>query len=239
MTSLDCKRFQKIAGADIAALDQALLAHSEKCEGCAGFLISAEAFDVVLNEAINVEVPADLNSRIETRLDVEKPDRSGSARHVPRYMAIAASLLLIVGVSFLANNISQLDNPTLEQVVLSHINSEPEMLTLASYIPQDDLKKSLLDFGAKLQHPMAKVSHVELCDIGDTKGIHLVMKGEKGPVTLLLLPTIKSKSTHSFAEGRWVGYTEPLGQGTIAIVGEPGEALDKIDASVRDAISWI
>jgi hypothetical protein len=236
---LDCKRFHKIAGADLTALDQALLAHSEKCEDCARFLVSAQAFDVILSEAINVEVAADLNSRIETRLDVESSEHSGSEKRTPRYMAVAASLLLIVGVSFLANNLSQSDNPTLEQVVLSHINSEPEMLSLASYIPQDDLKKSLLGFGAKLQQPMANVSHVELCDIGDTKGIHLVMKGEKGPVTLLLLPTIKSKLTHSFAEGGWVGYTEPLGQGTIAIVGKQGEALDKIDRSVRDAISWI
>jgi len=239
VNSLDCKRFQKIAGADLSALDEPLLVHAESCDDCAGFLTSARTFDALLGKAINVEVPVDLISKIESQPDESSSVRSGSAKRTPRYMAIAASLLLIVGVSIISNNLSQSDNPTLGQVVLSHINAEPEMLSLASYIPEDDLKKSLLNFGAKLQQPMANVSHVELCDIGDTKGIHVVMKGEKGPVTLLLLPTIKSKSSSSFAEGPWVGYTEPLGQGTIAIVGEIGEPLDKIDASVRDAISWI
>gem|GEM_PF-1086101 len=239
MDSLDCKRFQKTAGADLNALDQSLLAHVEGCADCDAFLKKARRFDKSLAAAIKVDVPNDLIQKLLHNADEVGSGQAGGSNRFPRFMAVAASVLLIVGASFMVNRVAPVPTQSLEQVVLSHIEAEPKMLTLASFVPDDVAKARLLDFGIEMKRPMGKVSHIELCDIGETQGVHIVMEGEKGPVTLLFLPTIPSQTTRFFSEGRWVGYTAPAGEGTLAIVGEVGEPLEEIDSSVRDAIKWL
>lgn len=239
MDSLDCKRFQHAAGADLSELDPVLLAHAENCDDCSAFLEEARCFDELLRGAIKIDVPDDLIQKTLRHKDEVQPESSGGTSRFPRFMAIAASVLLIVGASFMANRIVQPPEQSLEQIVISHIEAEPEMLTLANYVPDDSASARLLDYGVLLRESMGKLSHVELCDVGDTQGIHIVMKGEKGPVTLLLLPTIKSQAASHFSEGRWIGYSEPVGSGTVAIVGVVGEPLDEVKKRVRKAIEWL
>jgi hypothetical protein len=238
--SLDCKRFQKVAGADLSALDQDLLEHAEVCSDCDHFLEEAKRFDLLLSAAIKVDVPDVLEANLLNIAD--KPSAafsSGGSSRAPRFMALAASVLLIVGGSFMANKLLLQPSQPLEQVVLSHIESEPKMLTLASFTPAAQVQSQLLNFGVRLTEPLRHVSHLELCDIGDTQGLHIVMKGEKGPITLLLLPTVKSETVRSFSEGRWTGYIKPAEQGTIAIVAELGEPLDEINHSLLNTIHWL
>ncbi len=239
MESLDCKRFQKIAGADLNALSHDLLEHAESCRDCGHFLEEAKGFELLLSAAIKVEVPAALEANLLKIADEASTGSSGGSSRAPRFMALAASILLIVGAGFMANKMLLQPSESLEQVVLSHIESEPKMLTLASFTSAAQVQSQLLNLGVRLTEPLRQVSHIELCDIGDTQGVHIVMKGEKGPITLLLLPTVKSETIRSFSEGRWVGYIKPAEQGTIAIVGEVGEPLDEINHSLLNTIHWL
>ena len=79
MESLDCKRFQKVAGADLSALDGDLLEHAEICGDCGHFLEKAKGFELLLSAAIKVEVPAALEANLLNIADKPNVGSSGGS----------------------------------------------------------------------------------------------------------------------------------------------------------------
>jgi hypothetical protein len=64
------------------------------------------------------------------------------------------------------------------------------------------------------------------------------MQGERGPVTIILMPDEKISGPET-VEGESVrGVILPVGDGSIAIFGEREEALDNIERKILDSVSW-
>jgi hypothetical protein len=67
---------------------------------------------------------------------------------------------------------------------------------------------------------------------------HLVIQGEKGPITLLLMPDEMVDGASTFMGEGVDGIILPVGNGSIAIIGEREENLAEIEQKVMDSVEW-
>ncbi len=67
---------------------------------------------------------------------------------------------------------------------------------------------------------------------------HLVIQGERGPVTVLLMPEEPVDAPVSLEDETSHGVILPVGGGSIAIVAPRGEALERIEESVLNSVAW-
>ena len=82
------------------------------------------------------------------------------------------------------------------------------------------------------------ISYAQSCIINGKTVPHLVMQGEKGPITLLLMPDEKVSAATAFDGESVNGVILPVGSGSIAIIGRSDEALDEIEERVIDSVEW-
>lgn len=181
------------------------------------------AFDALLERA----------ARVPQRPAQPSRGAPGSRRWVQ--VAAAAALVLATGLW-----LGLRPGAPLPEAVVSHIEHEPKSLVRTS-VPVADARfdEVLQQAGAELKRPVGLVTYVNLCPFRGRKVAHFVVQGEKGPVTVLLLPDENVVSKTPFSEDGFVGTLVPLKTGgSIAVVGEPDESLDAIAERVADAVRW-
>jgi hypothetical protein len=64
------------------------------------------------------------------------------------------------------------------------------------------------------------------------------MQGEKGPVTILLMPDEAVAEAVPFSDARTRGIILPVGNGSVAILGERDEQLENIQNSILQSVMW-
>jgi hypothetical protein len=82
------------------------------------------------------------------------------------------------------------------------------------------------------------VSYAQSCIINGNTIPHLVIQGEKGPITLLLLPDEMVHGAVSLSGESVNGVILPHGNGSIAIIGERGEQIDELKTRVTEKVRW-
>ena len=64
------------------------------------------------------------------------------------------------------------------------------------------------------------------------------MQGKRGPVTILLMPHEMVDMPIPLDGQSIEGIIFPVGEGSIAIIGERGEQIDQIKTRVRKNVEW-
>jgi hypothetical protein len=82
------------------------------------------------------------------------------------------------------------------------------------------------------------VSYAQTCIINGMQVPHLVIQGEKGPITLLLMPGEMVSSPVSLSGESVNGVILPVGDGSIAIIGERGENIQDLERRVVNSMEW-
>ncbi|MCI0653060.1 MAG: DUF3379 domain-containing protein [Methylococcaceae bacterium] len=233
----ECNEFQKQFSADPAAVDRFFSEHADRCAECAEFARHVLLLHRRLLSVMEVPVPASLQDRLQ-RIPVR--ERSRSLRSLTlATLALAASIVLGVGL-FNFGSLPFRTEPGLQQVVYEHIVQEPEALKSVFPVKRAILNTTLKEFGVEFPDAeFGEVRYVRICPIADTRGLHLVVQGQRGPVTLLFMPTQSVEARIPFEEGRFAGHINPIAVGLVAIVGEKGEALDRFDRAIRQSIRWL
>lgn len=232
----DCNQFQKQFCA-AAQASSFWSEHAEHCARCAGFASRILLLNRRLRSAMEVPVPVELADKLRS-IPVKERSRS-LGKLTWGGFALAASVILGVGLF----NFGLLQLPAkqgLQQVVYEHIVHEPEALTAVFPVKHAILQTILKDFGVEFaDSELGEVLHVRLCPIGTTHGLHLVVQGQRGPVTLLFMPARSVTERLPFQEGPFTGYIEPAEVGLVAIVGRPGEGLDRFERAVKQSMRWL
>ena len=91
---------------------------------------------------------------------------------------------------------------------------------------------------ATMDHDAGLITYAQSCIINGRVVPHLVIQGERGPVTILLMPEEKISGAQSFGDEDIQGVILPVGNGSIAIIGGAGERLDGIQERVRNSVTW-
>lgn len=182
-------------------------------------------FEALLADAFRIGSPA------------ERPKRS----RWPAVAAIAATLVLAAGAWLgLRTELRSYDSSPLAPEIIAHIQHEPRALaTPARTVPEAELDGVLQRGGASLTAPVGQVTYAKLCPFRGRMVAHFVVQGERGPVTVLLLPDEHVTAALPVDEDGFKGTVVPLESGgSFAIVGQPDEDLDVIRDRLAQAVRW-
>jgi hypothetical protein len=189
-------------------------------------IVANEArFEALLAEAFRVEVPR------------APPVRS----RWPAAFAVAATLVLAAGAWLgLRTEAPIYGVSPLAPDIIAHINHEPRALVVtARSVPQQQLESVLQRGRAGLEAPVGQVSYAKLCPFRGQMVAHFVVQGERGPVTVMLLPDEDVAEATPINEGGFMGTIVPVeGGGSVAIVGQPDEDLEEIRDRLVEAVRW-
>jgi hypothetical protein len=98
-----------------------------------------------------------------------------------------------------------------------------------------DSRVSAMDTGIGL------VTYAQSCVINGNTVPHLVIQGESGPVTLILLPDESIDAAIPLSGEHVHGVIVPVGSGSVAIIGERTEQLGEIDEigqRIVESVEW-
>lgn len=156
------------------------------------------------------------------------------------WYAAAASVLLVVSVSLISvmQTVQQRSSLALTQSVLHHIEDESHHLREAGPVSAGRLRWVFERFGATLVDDIGPVNFAAECLMRARNGVHLVLPGRVGPITVFFMPGEMTDGRRPVQSERFEGSIVPTAWGSIAVVGEQGEAVDGLGQRLADAVAW-
>ena len=231
-----CEKTREAIAAD-PSFDGAA-AHLSECAACQAFRSEMLILDRNIERALTISVP-DLGLLELPDLDTSKITALSTRRFTaPAWLAVAATVTLAVFIGFqtLGDNLS---GETLAEQIISHIDHEPFSFRVNDKAVSDRrLARVVPATIAIMDHSAGLITYAQSCIINGRVVPHLVIQGERGPVTILLMPEERVSAAQSFGGDNINGVILPVGNGSIAIVGVAGERLERIQERVRNSVTW-
>ncbi|MEX0963438.1 MAG: DUF3379 family protein [Pseudohongiellaceae bacterium] len=169
-----------------------------------------------------------------------------------QYYAVAASLVLAVGIVF---SLSFNSGPSAADVVfgnelLNHLYHENKAIDDitggASYtvLGIDEINVSLAGAGTRLlgsqASPDFEVRWANPCEILPAyQSAHLVLQGSQGAVSIIVINNSPVDIQYSIRDERFEGKIMPMQQGNLILVGEKNEDLDHYASLFSENVEWV
>lgn len=237
---MNCEVFKEAIAADPSFTDDA--GHVAACASCAEFRAEMQALEQNIARALAIDVPELKMPALEpVREDkvVSLGSRRKTTLSMPAWIGIAAgfALVAIVGGRLLPDN--GISDQQLAEQVLAHVDHEPRAVHVTDVsVRVDRLARVLDQSGGTMRSDIGLVSYAQSCIINGRHIPHLVIQGKNGPVTLLLMPE-EMVSMPLQLNGKGIdGIILPIGDGSIAIIGERGFDLEEIKERVVNSVEW-
>ncbi len=214
--------------------------HVDGCAACQAYRDEMRALEATIVSALKIDVPElsmpDLPDVDDS--NVVALGNKRARRGAPVWLALAASVIVaaFLGVRLVCTGANY---DSLAEEIIAHLDHEPWALTVSD-TPVSDARLSRVVPAnvARMNHDAGLITYAQSCIINGNTVPHLVIQGETGPVTILLMPDEKV-STAVDLEGENVnGVLLPVGDGSIAIIGNRGERLDPIRKNVESSVMW-
>lgn len=233
---MNCEQYREAIAADPSFDGGA--GHLSECGACQAYRREMIGLDRLIGRALAIDVPEP---------DVpELPDiETGNVVALPRRRWSSMTLLAMAATVVLAAFIGMRmfgpgpEYASLAEELLAHLDHEPHALIVTDVPVSDARLESVVPANlARLDHGAGLITYAQTCIINGREVPHLVIQGERGPVTLMLMPDEKVAAPESFTGANIKGVILPVGDGSIALFGAPDEALDRIEKRVLDSVTW-
>ena len=232
---MNCEEYREAIAADPAFDGGA--DHLVNCADCQAYRREMQALNVEIAKAMQLSVPA-LKMPELPAVENVVPLRKREPLSRPVWFAMAASVLfaVVMGVRMLGDGITY---DSLGEEVIAHLDHEPYALRVTDEPVDPRRLASIVPASiAELDHDDGLITYAQTCVINGKRVPHLVMQGETGPVTILLMPE-ESVAEAEVLDGENIrGVILPVGGGSIAIIGPREENLERIEQSVLDSVTW-
>ena len=226
MNCLECRRELLIDPRNDTA---DLIAHVNICPACSKEREKLLALEDALESSMKVNVPEGLANRVlEISRDEHYTNKSGSSPFGGHVWQMAAGLFLAIGlVVYLGlNQYYPIRNAhALEVAVLNHIADERHQLHGSNEINQDTYSNIMTAISTQTTGDIGKVNFASKCQIRKNAGAHLITSGNKGPVTVLVMPGEHIDRNVKISSSRFDGTIYSTVYGSLAVVGEKGEQI--------------
>ncbi|MEJ2602918.1 MAG: DUF3379 family protein [Gammaproteobacteria bacterium] len=246
-----CEDFRKTLDVDPGADFPGRAAHAAACDDCARYAAEAAVFERKLAAALAIDVP-DLDIRLPddpeesdvVSLDDRRAARRGTGtrwRGLPAWAGIAAALVLGIALVLGPGGAPQQPEPAaLAAEVIAHMRHEPYSRVVTSEaVGASELQGVLSPAVSRLDSGrLGLVTYARTCPINGRPVPHLVVQGADGPVTLLLMPGEKIEAPVPLEGNGFHGVILPVGDGSIAVIGEEGRSVEDVAEGVREAVDW-
>ena len=235
---MNCDEFKQAIAADPSAAFEGA-DHAAGCQDCAAFQAEMQAFDARIARALAFDVPELKMPELPPIEDdnvVSLP--VGRKSRAPTWLAIAASFALaaVIGTQFLSGPVVY---ESLAAEILAHLDHEPNALKITDKAVSDDRFSRVVNASVgTMDRNVGLISYAQSCVINGKTVPHLVMQGEHGPITLLLMPDEMVDMAQRIDGEGINGVILPVGEGSIAIIGEREENLTQIEQRVVDSVEW-
>lgn len=211
-------------------LDASCQAHLQQCTDCANEHQQLLEMERQLQQMREVKPPEGLRERLIMRGHYQAKKRQ---TRVHWAMALAASLLLGIGVTtYLPGNADPLATN-----VLAHVNDELQHLREVKNNSPASLQLLASSLGGSYQDHGMPVNYAGRCQVRSGPGLHLVLRGQQGPVTVLIMPGEFLAEELPIADQRFRGRIFRAPYGSFAVLGESNEAITPVAKQVRESIS--
>jgi hypothetical protein len=235
---MNCQQYREALAAQPDETSAGAVAHVAQCAECAAFRRDMQSLEQLITRALRIDVP-------ELRLPELKPVDSSSAvaslpwrrMTTPVWLGLAASIAIaaVLGIRLLTTDTVY---PTLEAEILAHLDHEPQALLVTNAAVSAQRLDTVIGARADMDSSPGLVTYAMTCVINGHTIPHLVIQGERGPVTILLLAEEMIDAPVPI-EGEGVrGVILPVGNGSIAVIGERDEPLDRIQEQVVNSVHW-
>ena len=236
---MNCMDFRRQLLIDPNHKDDEMILHERECASCSTQAQQSALFESNLKQALAVEVPQGLADRIKTHQGAVERVRVRVLR--PWKYAMAASLVLMFGIigllSYQNITLNQSDG-LLQQAVLDHIKGELHHLAEHNNVQLAELNQIMSPLGVQAVADIGPVNFAGLCNIRKHLGVHMVLAGAQGPVTVIIMSDEMIDRDARIENTRFSGVILPQKHGSVAVVGEQGESLNEIIERLQTNIIW-
>ncbi len=240
--NMNCEDYKQAIAADPSESFDGGALHSAECSSCNAVKAEMQALDVRIAAALAIDVPDLKMPELPAMTGEDKVVDLASRRPIrwttPAWVGLAASVVLatVVGVRIINTGTEQ---GTLAEQVIAHLDYEPGALTVTDVAVSDRKLYSVVRPAiATLDRDLGLITYANTCEINGREVPHLVVQGEKGPVTILLMPEEMVDMPIPLESQSIEGVILPVDNGSIAIIGERGERIDQLETRVTETVKW-
>ncbi len=169
-----------------------------------------------------------------------------------QYYAIAASLVLALGVTF---SLSFTRGPSSADIVfgddlLDHLHHDDEEINgitngeAYAVLPLSEINESMANAGTRLVSSNASqnfdIRSAKPCEILPAyRSAHLVLEGNQGAVSIIVINNSPVEGEFAIRDDRFSGLVIPLGEGNLILVGEKNEDLNQYKSMFSENVEWL
>jgi len=235
---MNCDDYKQAIGADPSFDGGA--GHLSECQSCQEYRRDMQALDLRIGRALALDVPQLVMPSLENvdsgNVVTLEPRRRVAMK---TWFSVAATVALAVFIGFRFGADNTTGYISLADEVLAHVTLEPTALQVTDQKVLDDhLGKVVPASIANMDPSLGLITFAETCPISGNDVPHLVIQGEHGPITIMLLPNEKISEAISLNDEYSHGVILPVGDGSIAIVGSRDEKLEDVQKKILQSVKW-
>ncbi|MBT8438734.1 MAG: DUF3379 family protein [Gammaproteobacteria bacterium] len=227
---MKCEQFRKKLLEEPGNEDADFHAHRQVCPPCNKAFRDAMLFEKHLAAAFS---DADHDDSDPVMPDAVLNNVRRYRKSRKRGFSMAAGLLLLVMTGAISFHLYQIRS--LNDFVLAHIDHEIEQLKNTQSVSYARLEAYVSQFEVPDLSVLPAITYVEKCWMRTGYGLHLILDGRKGPVTLLFMPNESVQQGQLIQSPDFSGKLYRFGKGSFALVGMPGEPLEMLAEKLRMA----
>jgi hypothetical protein len=159
-----------------------------------------------------------------------------------RVLPVAACLVIAMGIAFWSTDTR---HAALEEEIFAHMYLEEGLLDRpqAELISLPIVNSRMEEVvGAHLQMSEAvenlEVTFAKDCWVARKIGFHLVMKGEMGAVTVMMIPSQDKDVEFNISDARFDGLVTPTDGGYLVVVGNKQEPIAEYRTLLSSQLDW-
>lgn len=224
-------------GAEPLNRDPEILEAIESDPEFRAFAEEAEAFEKKLQAAFAIRTPPFLLDQIAS---IPKVTELTPRPRRTRLAWLAAAAVFVAGVGFASytwyESTFYWDN--IDDFIVEHWAEDGQKLLALADGQADDATAALFArFDVQISSELAGlIDLAHPCKTPGSRGAHMVVTTDTGPVTLIFMPKVDTENGHILDMGEQVAATLPLEKGSAVIIGPSEEAIAPIYAIAREGI---
>lgn len=232
---MDELKFRRQAYGDPYSQDPEFLDALAQSESNRAFVTELKALDDKINSALKLPVPENLAEKLllKQQLAVHHNQR----KRTGWMLAMAASVAFVAGVSFSLWRQGPVD---LGQHALAHVRHETMAMTSNADISYQAINAELASLKGletvRFNSQPGRVFYSTFCDFQGIESIHLVLAGERGKVTVFIVPPEhRVMLAEAFADSEYRGEAVKTDSAYLVLVAEYPQDIEKIKKEIKQS----
>ncbi len=201
------------------------------------FWDDVKATDAQIAQAMNISVPENFADKLILQQGMNEFTQTRQKR--PWYIAMAASVAMVVGISYMTLFAG---NNGLANDVFAHVSHEymaKELAMSSKNVTQQVLNEKMTSFNGALSEDIGEVVSANYCYLNAIRSLHMIVKGERGLLSLFVVPQSQSQDLkEEFSNDELVGTSFLLASAKIIIVGSDREDVSQLQKVAQNSFKF-